>query len=100
MELFCCLLHDEKVCERHNQPYEEYKEYADRYFTLRHRNEMRGIGGIFFDRLCTDCEANFQFVCDVGRALITAYRPILRRRLEHPYTEEERDFQLIRRGRY
>jgi len=78
-----------------------YKAWCDEYFFLRHRNEPRGVGGIFFDDLCDggfdDC---FALVRAVGDAFLPAWRPIAERRRDHPYGERERDFQAYRRGRY
>ncbi|MHB1950320.1 MAG: oxygen-dependent coproporphyrinogen oxidase [Acidiferrobacteraceae bacterium] len=78
-----------------------FKKWCDDYFFLRHRNEPRGVGGLFFDDLNQDGFArSFEFVCRVGDAFLDAYLPIVRRRHAHPYGERERDFQLYRRGRY
>ncbi|MBX7105632.1 MAG: oxygen-dependent coproporphyrinogen oxidase [Gemmataceae bacterium] len=76
------------------------KRECDEYFFLKHRNEPRGIGGIFFDYLEGDREAAFAFVKDAGRAFLDAYLPIVRARKDMPYGERERRFQLYRRGRY
>jgi coproporphyrinogen III oxidase len=81
--------------------YPRFKADCDAYFFLKHRNEPRGIGGIFFDDLRAGGFArSFEFVRRVGRAFLDAYRPIVRRRRETPYGEREREFQLYRRGRY
>lgn len=86
--------------------YSNYKAWADRYFFLKHRNEPRGIGGIFFDDLSLShadgwhFDRGFDFIQRVGEHFITAYQPILMRRKEHLYSERERNFQLYRRGRY
>ena len=81
-----------------------YKEWCDRYFFLKHRNEPRGVGGIFFDDLSEDGEAGFQrcfaLTRSVGDSFVDAYLPILERRRSLPYTDRERDFQAYRRGRY
>ncbi|HEY4219781.1 MAG TPA: coproporphyrinogen III oxidase, partial [Myxococcota bacterium] len=71
---------------------------CDEYFFLKHRNETRGVGGVFFDDL--DESGAFDVVTRVGGAFIDAYVPIVNRRKDTPYTERERDFQLYRRGRY
>jgi coproporphyrinogen III oxidase len=80
------------------------KRWCDEYFFLKHRNEPRGIGGIFFDDLNDSrgwgFERCFAFLQSVGDHLLAAYLPILRRRRDTPYGERERDFQLYRRGRY
>ncbi|MEP6701658.1 MAG: oxygen-dependent coproporphyrinogen oxidase [Betaproteobacteria bacterium] len=78
-----------------------YKEWCDRYFFLKHRNEPRGIGGIFFDDLNEPGFAqSFALTRSVGDHFLDAYLPILKRRAGIPYTERERDFQAYRRGRY
>ncbi|WP_323893793.1 oxygen-dependent coproporphyrinogen oxidase [Aeromonas allosaccharophila] len=81
--------------------YPEFKSWCDRYFFLKHRNETRGVGGLFFDDLnrwpFADC---FAFMQAVGRGYLDAYLPIIERRKALPYGEREREFQLYRRGRY
>jgi len=79
----------------------EFKAWCDRYFFLKHRNEPRGIGGIFFDDLNQpDFDTCFALARSVGDHFIDAYRPIVERRRDTPYGERERDFQAYRRGRY
>jgi coproporphyrinogen III oxidase len=81
--------------------YPRTKRWCDEYFFLKHRNEPRGIGGIFFDDLNEwGFERSFAFQQSVGDHFLSAYLPILRRRRDTPYGERERDFQLYRRGRY
>ena len=81
--------------------YPRFKAWCDEYFFLRHRNEPRGIGGIFFDDFAEGGSANgFALMRAVGDALLPAYLPIVRRRRELPWSERERDFQCYRRGRY
>jgi coproporphyrinogen III oxidase len=81
--------------------YPRYKKWCDEYFFLRHRDEPRGIGGLFFDDLHEwGFDRSFEFLRSVGDHLLPAYLPILRRRKDMPYGERERDFQLYRRGRY
>jgi len=81
--------------------YPRYKEWCDRYFFLPHRNETRGIGGLFFDDLNDGgFERSFGFMRSVGDHFLTAFMPILERRRAHPWGERERNFQLYRRGRY
>lgn len=83
------------------QVYPEYKAWCDRYFHLRHRNEPRGIGGLFFDDLNQwGFEQSFAFVRAVGDAYLDAYLPIVERRRHTPFTEAQREFQAYRRGRY
>jgi coproporphyrinogen III oxidase len=81
--------------------YAEYKKWCDEYFFLKHRNETRGVGGVFFDDLSTNgFEASFALTRSVGNALLPAYMPIVEKRRNMPYGERERDFQAYRRGRY
>ena len=81
--------------------YPRYKEWCDRYFFLPHRNETRGVGGLFFDDLSQGGFARcFDFLQSVGDHFLPAYLPIVERRRGEPYTERERGFQLYRRGRY
>ena len=83
--------------DRHAQ----FKAWCDRYFFLKHRNEPRGIGGIFFDDLAQpDFDACFALAQSVGDHFLPAYEPIIARRRGTPYGERERDFQAYRRGRY
>jgi coproporphyrinogen III oxidase len=81
--------------------YERYKTWCDEYFFLPHRNEPRGIGGIFFDYLNTNTfAADLDFVKAVGAAFLDVFPPIIRRNMNTPWTEADREEQLIRRGRY
>jgi coproporphyrinogen III oxidase len=81
--------------------YPRYKKWCDEYFFLKHRNEPRGIGGVFFDDLGElGFDGGFALTRAVGDAFLNAYLPILRRRRDLPFTERERDFQAYRRGRY
>ena len=91
------------VCKPNSVPrsYTRYKDWCDRYFFLRHRNETRGVGGLFFDDLNEwGFARTFEFVRSVGEHYLTAYLPIVERRRDTPYGERERSFQLYRRGRY
>jgi coproporphyrinogen III oxidase len=97
------------ACEQHAgvAAYEKYKAWCDDYFWLRHRNEPRGIGGIFFDYLNSagDAEnsawdADFAFTRDVGLSFIDIYADIVRKNFATPWSAEDREEQLIRRGRY
>jgi coproporphyrinogen III oxidase len=91
-----------RACEAHHPDwYVKYKEECDRYFFLPHRNEPRGIGGIFYDRHDSgDWERDFAFTQDVGKALLEVFPRIVRRRIGEAWTPAEREEQLIRRGRY
>ena len=84
--------------------YARLKDWCDRYFFLKHRNEPRGVGGLFFDDLGadgqTDFDTAFGLTRAVGEAFVDAYLPIIERRRDTPYGERERDFQAYRRGRY
>ena len=81
--------------------YAEYKKWCDDYFYLKHRDEPRGVGGLFFDDLNSPgFEESFAFMQGVGNSFIPAYLPIVQRRKTMEYGERERDFQLYRRGRY
>ena len=90
------------ACDRHAvASYEKYKAWCDEYFFLKHRNEPRGIGGIFFDYLDSgDWEADFAFVREVGLAFLEIYPALVRRNFASPWSKEEREEQLVRRGRY
>ena len=84
-----------------NEIYPEFKTWCDDYFYLKHRDEPRGVGGLFFDDLNRfDFDTSFALMRSVGDAYVPAYQPILARRKDHDYGERERQFQLYRRGRY
>lgn len=90
------------ACDRYRpDAYREFKAWCDRYFYLPHRQEPRGVGGIFFDDLAgSDREADFGFVRSVGEALLEVYPAIVARRKDTPYDEAARERQLVKRGRY
>lgn len=90
------------VCDKHNPTYySRFKKWCDEYFMNTHRGESRGIGGIFFDDLEEGSnEATFQFVSDCGDALMEQYIPIVMKRKDMPFTQQQKEWQQIRRGRY
>ena len=91
-----------KACEPFGEKvYEKYKKWCDDYFYLSHRDEQRGIGGLFFDDLNEGgFDSCFEFMKSIGNHFVEAYKPIVLKRQETPYTEKQKDFQLFRRGRY
>jgi coproporphyrinogen III oxidase len=92
----------EAACDRHDPGYyARFKAWCDEYFHLKHRNEPRGVGGIFFDYLESGQWArDFAFTRDVGEAFLAIYPALVRRHMWHPWTAEQRRHQLVRRGRY
>ncbi|HLW28336.1 MAG TPA: oxygen-dependent coproporphyrinogen oxidase [Kiloniellales bacterium] len=89
------------ACDRHDpEYYERFKQWCDEYFMIRHRGEARGVGGIFYDYLDKDWEKNFAFTRDVGLAFLDVFPRLVRRHMHRPWTEEQRQHQLFRRGRY
>lgn len=100
------VIHWHKVAKSVCAPFSEdyyprYKKWCDDYFYIKHRNEPRGVGGLFFDDLNTpDFDHCFEFVQHVGLGYLDAYLPIVEKRTSMPWSERERQFQLYRRGRY
>ncbi len=92
----------ESACKPYGEDvYPKYKKWCDDYFYLKHRDEQRGIGGLFFDDLNEGgFDKCFAFMKSVGNNYIKAYKPIVEKRKDMPYTDKERQFQLYRRGRY
>lgn len=90
------------ACDAHDPTYyPRYKKWCDEYFYLPHRKEPRGVGGIFYDNLESgNWENDFAFTQDVGKAFLKIYPQIVRRRMDHPWTADDRAHQLMRRGRY
>ena len=89
-----------ECCERHGVDHQEYKEWCDRYFFLPHRNEPRGIGGIFYDYLEKNWDKDFEFTKDVGKTFNTIYPALVRKHMNESWSDEQREHQLIKRGRY
>lgn len=91
-----------RACDAHDPGYyPRFKAWADEYFMIRHWNEPRGVGGIFYDDLCSgDWEADFAFTRDVGSAFVAAFPPLVERHMRRPWTEAQREIQLVKRGRY
>lgn len=89
-------------CDRHDRDYyDRYKKWADDYFFVPHRGRARGVGGIFFDDHNTgDWDADFAFTQDVGRAFLKAFVPVTERRRDTPWTDADKDIQLVHRGLY
>jgi len=92
----------ESTCNLHDPEYfPKFKKWCDEYFYLPHRDEARGVGGIFYDRHDSgDWAADFKFTQDVGKAFLEIYPNLVRKRMNEPWTDEDREEQLIRRGRY
>lgn len=89
----CCNRHDARY-------YQKFRKWCDEYFFIKHRGEPRGAGGIFYDYLAGDWEADFAFTQDVGKTFLAVYPEIVRARMERQWTAEDRERQLVKRGRY
>lgn len=94
------------VCDRHHPSfYTDFKTWADNYFYIKHREETRGIGGVFYDKLTPEKtglnnEQIFDFSCDLGRTFLPTYKELVDRNRQRSFSEEEKQWQLLRRGRY
>jgi coproporphyrinogen III oxidase len=93
------------ACDKHNSVwYQDFKKWADDYFFIEHRNETRGIGGIFFDRLSGSMEKTteqiFSFVKEIGNSFLPIYSHLIQKTSSLPFTEKEKQWQYLRRGRY
>jgi len=90
----------EQCCAAHQKDYQEYRQWCDRYFYLPHRDEPRGIGGIFYDYVQEDWHKDFAFTQDVGRHFLDVYRQLVARHIDESWTNQDREAQLHKRGRY
>ena len=89
------------ACNKHDDAYyARFKEWCDDYFYLKHRNEPRGVGGIFYDQLANNFEADFNFTKEVGSTFANIYPTIVKRHMNKTWTKKERQAQLVKRGRY
>ena len=89
------------ACNKHDDTYyARFKEWCDDYFYLKHRNEPRGVGGIFYDQLANNFEADFNFTKEVGSTFANIYPTIVKRHMNKTWTKKEREAQLVKRGRY
>ena len=90
------------ICDKYDKSYyPKFKGWCDDYFYLPHREEPRGVGGVFFDYLCNeDWEKDFSFIQDIGSVFLSSYLSIIKNRLSRKFNEKDRELQLIKRGRY
>jgi coproporphyrinogen III oxidase len=89
------------ACDAHDPGYyPRFKKWCDEYFFIKHRNEARGVGGIFYDYLESDWARDFAFTRNIGSAFLDIYPRLVRRHMLKPWTDEQRRHQLVRRGRY
>ncbi len=89
------------ACDAHGEDYyDRFKKWCDEYFWLPHRNEPRGVGGIFYDYLDKDWDADFAFTQDVGKAFLDVYPTLVERHYNDDWTMDQREAQLVKRGRY
>ncbi len=91
----------QSACNKHDDTYyARFKEWCDDYFYLKHRKEPRGVGGIFYDQLANNFEADFNFTKEVGSTFNSVYPTIVKRHMNKKWTKKERQAQLVKRGRY
>ena len=91
----------QSACNKHDDTYyARFKEWCDDYFYLKHRKEPRGVGGIFYDQLANNFEADFNFTREVGSTFNSVYPTIVKRHMNKTWTKKERQAQLVKRGRY
>lgn len=88
------------LCDKYEEDYAAHKKACDEYFFIRHRNETRGVGGLFFDHLCADLEKHTAFVMALGTAFPDLYRPFIHAHRDQSFTPAQREFQCYRRSRY
>ena len=89
------------MCDSHNKKYySKYKRWCDKYFYINHRNEPRGIGGIFFDYKMDNWEKDFYFINDVGKFFVYILKKIIRKKMFKKWTNKDKKKQLLKRGRY
>ena len=90
-----------KMCDTHNKKYyPKYKKWCDNYFYLPHREEARGMGGIFFDNIDKDLDKNFLFIQDVGKVFLQIFPEIIKKNMHKRWSNKQKEKQLIKRGRY
>ena len=89
-----------KICKENNRNYKKFKEWCDKYFYLPHRNEPRGIGGIFFDYENKNWEKDFKFVRELGMNFIEISKNIINNKMKLKYSDRDKEKQLLKRGRY
>ncbi len=89
-----------KVCKENNRNYNKFKEWCDKYFYLPHRDEPRGVGGIFFDYENKNWEKDFRFVREIGMSFIEISKKIIKKKMRLKYNNADKEKQLLKRGRY
>ena len=89
-----------KICKQNGKNYNKYKKWCDKYFFLPHRNEPRGIGGIFFDYEKKNWAKNFKFVRELGIGFIDISKAIIDKKKKYKWTKKDKQIQLLKRGRY